>query len=318
LEIPSDPNLITGVQGSEDAGVYRLSEEIAIVQSVDFFTPIVDDPYIFGRAAAANSLSDIYAMGGAPVTALNIVCFPIKTLGMDYLREILKGGLDAIRESGAALVGGHSVEDEEPKYGLSVSGLVHPDKVMKNSSLRVNDSLILTKPLGTGLIATALKADLATPESMDRMTQTICGLNKAPSQLALSRGIKACTDITGFGLAGHMVEMARASRVRIRLNAKSAPLLPGALEYASMGLVPAGAHGNRSFFQQWITLSDDLSPEIVDIMFDPQTSGGLLLGVPSHMAEDFSGDLHSKGLEEARVIGRVIAEDPGGLVEIEP
>lgn len=296
--------------------MYKISDDRALVQTVDFFTPIVDDPHIFGRAAAANSLSDIYAMGAEPVTALNIVCFPIKTLGVDYLRKILAGGLEAIRESGAVLVGGHSVEDEEPKYGLSVTGLVHPHKVMKNDALRVNDSLILTKPLGTGIIATALKADLAEDEALDRMTGTICALNKTSSQLAVSRGVKACTDVTGFGLAGHMVEMARAGRVRIRLNAESAPLLPGALQYASMGLVPAGAHANRAFFQQWINLSDGLSLEIVDIMFDPQTSGGLLIGVPSDEAGDFILELASKDVTEARIIGHVISEDPQGLVEI--
>jgi|GEM_PF-3155710 len=202
LEIPFDANILAGVAGSEDAGVYRLSDDLALVQTVDFFTPIVDDPRIFGRVAAANSLSDVYAMGGRPITAMNVVCFPSKKLGIAVLRGILEGGLDILKQAGVALVGGHSVDDDEPKYGLSVSGLIHPDRIMTNSGLKPGDRLVLTKAVGTGVIATASKADLASLESTDAMVRSMCALNKEASEVAVRAGVRACTDITGFGLGG--------------------------------------------------------------------------------------------------------------------
>lgn len=310
--------MLTGVHGSEDAGVYRLSQELAIVQTVDFFTPIVDDPFIFGCASATNSLSDVYAMGAKPVTALNIVCFPLSKLPMDYLKQILAGGLSAIKEARASLVGGHSVEDDEPKYGLAVTGVVHPDKIMTNSALEIGDKLILTKALGTGIIATALKADLASKEAMDSMTRSMCQLNRTASEVAVHMGVKACTDITGFGLAGHLTEMARAGKKKVKLNANSPRLLPTAIDLASMGMIPAGAHTNRKFYQSWISIASDLKPEIIDLMFDPQTSGGLLLGAKAEIAENLMNELRSRGIEESRIIGEVISDDSEGFVEIEP
>ncbi len=316
VNVPHDPNVITGFLGSEDAGVYRLDDSTALVQTVDFFTPIVDDPRVFGRAAAANSLSDVYAMGGRPLTAMNIVCFPIKKLGMEMLRSILEGGMDILREAGVALVGGHSVEDDEPKYGLSVTGIVHPDRVMTNSSLRRGDRLVLTKPVGTGLVATAIKAQLASSQSVNAIVDSMCALNKAASEVGVRFGVRACTDITGFGLAGHLVEMARASRCRMRIHSRDVPVIDGAMDAASMGLVPAGARSNRDFFSTWAISNSGLSPEMVDLMFDPQTSGGLVMGIPSDRTTDFTAALRDEGVGVAAVIGEVYDADSEGRLEI--
>jgi len=316
VEIPCDPNVITGVAGSEDAGVYRLDEETALVQTLDFFTPIVDDPRIYGRVAAANALSDVYAMGGRPLTALNVVCFPFKKLGVEVLRNILKGGLDTLREAGVALIGGHSVEDDEPKYGLSVTGLVHPDRIMTNNALNPGDRLILTKALGTGVIATALKAGLASSDAVDGMVRSMCTLNRAASQVAVDFGVRACTDITGFGLVGHLVEMARASRCRIRISSGSVPLLAYAMEAASMGLVPAGTHANRSYSSAWTVMDPSISPETSDLLYDPQTSGGLILGISADRAADLEKALNDAGVDIVAEIGEVVGPDPEGLLDV--
>jgi selenide,water dikinase len=316
VELPHDPNVITGFRGSEDAGVYRLDEETALVQTLDFFTPVVDDPRIFGRAAAANSLSDVYAMGGRPLTAMNIVCFPAKKLGLSILRAILQGGLDILREAGVALVGGHSVEDDEPKYGLSVTGIVHPDRIMRNSTLEPGDRLILTKAIGTGLVATAIKAQLAGQEAIDAMVKSMCTLNRAAAEVATSLNMKACTDVTGFGLAGHLVEMARASGCRVQLRSSAVPILLGALDAASMGLVPGGAHANRKYFSNWTTIDGRLSAEALDLMFDPQTSGGLLLGVPASKVSELLDALRRASVESATNIGEVLEKNVEGRVEI--
>ena len=316
MEIPCDPNVITGVAGSEDAGVYRLDEETALVQTLDFFTPIVDDPRIYGRVAAANALSDVYAMGGRPLTALNVVCFPFKKLGVEVLRNILKGGLDTLREAGVALIGGHSVEDDEPKYGLSVTGLVHPDRIMTNNALNPGDRLILTKALGTGVIATALKAGLASSDAVDGMVRSMCTLNRAASQVAVDFGVRACTDITGFGLVGHLVEMARASRCRIRISSGSVPLLAYAMEAASMGLVPAGTHANRSYSSAWTVMDPSISPETSDLLYDPQTSGGLILGISADRAADLEKALNDAGVDIVAEIGEVVGPDPEGLLDV--
>ncbi len=316
IDLPPDPNVLAGLKGSEDAGVYRLTDDLALIQTVDFFTPIVDDPRVFGRAAAANSLSDVYAMGGRALTALNIVCFPVRKLGLEPLKKILQGGLDILNEAGVALLGGHSVEDDEPKYGLCVSGLVHPDKIMTNSGLRPGDKIILTKPVGTGVIAAAIKGGIASGPSMDAMIRSMCAINKQASEVAVSFGVKACTDVTGFGLAGHLVEMARASRCRIRIYARAVPLIEGAMEAASMGLVPAGAHSNRKFFSPWMTVSPRISEELRDLMVDPQTSGGLILGIPADRAAAALEALLAQGVHAAAEIGEVLDSHPQGLLEI--
>jgi len=311
-----DENVLAGLEGSEDAGVYRLAPDLALVQTVDFFTPIVDDPKTFGRAAATNSLSDVYAMGGRPLTAMNIVCFPTKRLGLAPLRAILEGGMEVVRDAGAVLVGGHSVEDDEPKYGLAVTGLVHPDRIMTNAGLEPGDRLILTKKVGTGVIATALKGGLASRSEIDEMVGVMCTLNRAASEVAVSFGTRACTDVTGFGLAGHLVEMAAASRCKILVHADRIPLLSGALQWASMGLLPGGAHANRKYFGAWIDIAPRLSLERVDLMFDPQTSGGLVLGVPKELAGKVLEALHQRGVSDASEIGEALEKDPVGRLEI--
>lgn len=308
--------MLAGIDGSEDAGVYKLDDTTALVQTIDFFTPIVDDPRTFGRVAATNSLSDVYAMGGRPITALNVVCFPITRLGIEPLREIIRGGLDVLKDAGVALVGGHSVEDSEPKYGLSVTGLVHPDRVMLNSALCPGDRIILTKAVGTGVIATALKGGLASDAAVNAMVASMCTLNAKASEIAVRLGVRACTDVTGFGLVGHLVEMARASGCAVRIRSDVVPLLEGAHEAASMGLVPAGARANRTFFQTWTSVDTTVRAVTNDLLYDPQTSGGLLLGVPSERTDEFLGELKSEGMTDAAAIGWVTRSHPDGLVEI--
>ncbi len=316
MEIPADPNVLASIKGSEDAGVYRLDDETALVQTIDFFTPIVDDYRVYGRAAAANALSDVYAMGGRPITAMNVVCWPAKTLGVESLRLVLDGGMEALREAGVVLLGGHSVEDDEPKYGLSVTGLVHPDRIMTNSGLKPGDRLVLTKPVGTGIIATALKADLADPESSQAMMRSICELNKQAAEVAIRMGVRSATDVTGFGLVGHLVEMARASGCVVRLHAERVPVLPGALDAARMGLVPAGAYGNRDYFSAWIDLEPGLRTELSDLIFDPQTSGGLILAIASDKAGELVEQLRDAGVHTAVEIGYVTSAHPDGRVEV--
>ena len=308
--------MLTSLDGSEDAGVYKLNEEIALVQTIDFFTPIVDDPRIFGRAAAANSLSDVYAMGARPITAMNVVCFPTRKLGIDVLRLVLEGGMDVLRQAGVSLIGGHSVEDDEPKYGMSVLGLVHPQKIMKNSSLKPGDRIVLTKPVGAGIIATQIKAGMETENVREHFERTICALNDVASQIAVKWNVQACTDVTGFGLAGHLTEMAVASKCRIRIDSDSVPLLEGAFDAASMGLVPAGAYANRDHYGAWVRTDGHVSETIKDLMFDPQTSGGLLMGVPDPLARSVVIELKQAGILAASIIGAVIDYDPDGLVEI--
>lgn len=308
--------MLAGIEGSEDAGVYKLTDDLALVQTIDFFTPIVDDPRVFGRAAAANSLSDVYAMGGRPVTAMNVVCFPVKKLGLDVLRSILEGGLSIMREAGVALVGGHSVEDDEPKYGLSVTGLVHPDKIMINGGLTPGDIVVLTKPVGTGVVATAIKAGLEPSGAVAAMERSMCALNRAASEVAVRHGVRACTDVTGFGLAGHLMEMARASRCRLRLFSERVPLLEGAKDCAAMGLIPAGAYANRSHFGPWITIGPDVALDRADLIFDPQTSGGLALGVRPDLVDAVIADMRAQGIEAATVIGEVLGPDDAGRMEI--
>ena len=314
--MPTDPKVLCGLDGSEDAGVYQLSEDLALVQTVDFFTPIVDDPRTFGRIAAVNSLSDVYAMGGRPVTAMNIVGFPKDKLDLSILHEILAGGLDALREAGVALVGGHSVKDHEPKYGLSVTGLVDPRKMLTNAGLRAGDALVLTKPIGTGILGTATKRDLAEPESIAASVTSMATLNRGASEVAVAQDLRACTDVTGFSLLGHLTEMARASHTLIRVNAHDVPLLPGVLPAAAAGLVPGGSRDNQAYFGAWADVAEHLDPFLVAALFDAQTSGGLLLGVPADRFEDTIA-----GLAEARclvtaVIGDVIGEHEEGRVEV--
>jgi len=316
LPIRSHPDLLVGMETSDDAGVYRLTPEIALIQTVDFFTPVVNDPYTFGQIAAANALSDVYAMGGRPLTALNIVCYPSKTVPREVLLAILTGGLDKIHEAGALLVGGHSVDDTELKYGLSVTGVVHPDKVRTNRGARVGDTLVLTKPLGTGVIATAMKGRLASPAAAAAAIEVMTALNRLPAACLDNLAVHAITDITGFGLLGHALEMATASQVEITFSAHQVPVLAAAKEYAAMGLVPAGSFANRRFCEKHLIVPPDVDPLLVDLFSDAQTNGGLLLAVAPDRAQVFLDCLQGHGID-AMPIGAVTGPAPG-IIRLEP
>lgn len=294
--------------------MFRLREDLAVIQTVDFFTPIVDDPYTFGQIAAANALSDVYAMGGKPLTAMNIICFPIKNLDISVLQETLKGGLDKIKEAGALLVGGHSVEDDEFKYGLSVLGTVHPDRILANRGARPGDYLVLTKPIGTGIINTAIKGNLADKGLIDEVTRIMAALNRAAADAFLSFDISACTDVTGFGLLGHACEMINDQVVGLVIDPEEIPLIRETLSFARMGIVPAGARRNLDFRGNLIVGFEKLEPAMRDILFDPQTSGGLLAAVRPEQAETLVETLKKAGLQEACIIGEFVKEPKGKIV----
>lgn len=286
------------------------------MQTLDFFTPIVNDPYRFGQIAAANSLSDIYAMGAEPLCAMNIVCFPAKRMDKAILREILRGGLDKVREAGAVLAGGHSVEDDEIKYGLSVSGFVDEGRFATNGGLRPGDMLVLTKPLGTGILATAVKARWDGHERLEEILFTWAGrLNRAAGGIIRDLGLRGATDVTGFGLGGHLLEMANSSGCRVEITASAVPVLPDALELAAMGLVPEGSHANRAFCGHAVSVAQGVDPVRLDCIFDAQTSGGMLLAVPEALLEQARAMLTAQG-EPADVIGRVLAECEGPRLQI--
>jgi selenide,water dikinase len=308
LEFPTDPNLIVGLDRADDAGVYKISDDLAIIQTVDFFTPIVDDPYWFGQIAAANALSDVYAMGGVPKTAMNLVAFPIKEMDISVLRNIIQGGLDKMREAGVVLAGGHSIEDKELKYGLSVTGFVHPDRVLTKRNIKPCDRLILTKSLGTGIINTAIKGGLASSESIETVTRLMAALNKNAAEACASFPVHACTDITGFGFLGHLAEMVVGSGYGVRIFTKSVPILPETLNYAGMGLVPGGTHRNREFRQSIVVWTTPKDPVLQDVLFDPQTSGGLLISVAPDSADHLLDALKTKGINDAAIVGEVVAE----------
>jgi selenide,water dikinase len=304
------------MEHAEDAGVYKLRDNLAIIQTLDFFTPIVDDPYTFGQIAVTNSLSDIYAKGGRPLTAMNIVCFPVKTMDISILREILTGALNKMREAGVVLVGGHSVEDEELKYGVSITGVIHPDRVILNQGAKAGDKLILTKPLGTGIISTALKGGEASEAAVAKSVASMTTLNRKASELMLTVDVHACTDITGFGLLGHACEMIECTDVGMVIYADKVPYFPEAKEYAEMGMVPGGTARNREFRADMVEIDKNISSVMVDILFDPQTSGGLLMSVPKSDAEPLLKKLHRAGIKSASLIGEVVAK-PKGRVMVE-
>ena len=314
LEFPTDSNVIVGLEKADDAGVYKVSDDLAIIQTVDFFTPIVDDPYEFGQIAAANALSDVYAMGGIPKTAMNLVAFPLKDMDISVLRQIIQGGLDKMREAGVVLVGGHSVEDKELKYGLSVMGFIHPDRVLTKKNLQVGDRLILTKPLGTGIINTAIKGGLASKEITDTVTRLMAKLNKDAAEIMEDYPVHACTDITGFGFLGHIAEMVVDSGAGIRIHTDSVPILPQTLDYAGLGLLPAGAYKNREFFERRVDFAPRVDALIQDVLFDPQTSGGLLICVEGNRADDLLQTLRQKGVHDAAIVGQVEPEPKERIV----
>ncbi len=299
-----DDNLIVGIETSDDAAVYKLSDDIATIQTLDFFTPVVDDPYTFGQIAASNSLSDVYAMGGKPIVALNIVCFP-NCLPIEVLGEILKGGADKVIEAGAVVIGGHTVSDDEPKYGLSVMGIVHPDKVLKNYGSKEGEVLILTKPLGTGILTTAIKADMASKEAYNEGVNVMSTLNRYAGEIITEHYVSACTDVTGFSIMGHGYEMASASNVTFRLYKDKLPIIEGIKEYAMMGLVPAGSYNNKNYLDGKYELKN-VELWMEDLLFDPQTSGGLLISTTKEESIRIMEKLDKLELKSA-IIGEVIS-----------
>lgn len=301
----NDPNLLVGISTSDDAAVYRLTDDTAIVETVDFFAPVVDDPYTFGLIAAANALSDIYAMGAKPLFALNIVAFPSKTLSLDILQEILRGGVDKVREAGINIVGGHSIDDPEPKYGLVVTGTIHPAKIVANSTAIKGDLLILTKPLGIGIITTAIKRERASRIAIDKAVSVMSFLNKGASEAMVEVGVSAATDITGFGLLGHMMEMIKGSGVGAKIHLGKVPVLEEAWEYVREGIVPGGSRANLEYVNPGVEWGKGISEDAKLILSDAQTSGGMLMAVPRDKEGQLLDALRHRGVEGA-VIGEVV------------
>lgn len=300
-EIPRIPNqnILVGFDSSDDACIYRISDDVAIVQTVDFFPPMVDDPYVFGQIAAANAISDVYAMGGTPVFALNLLCFP-NCLGLEVAGEILRGGADKAMEAGCAVAGGHSITDEEPKYGMCVTGTVHPKAILANNTAREGDVLVMTKALGTGILTTAFKGEMITEAELQPAIDAMRTLNRYGAEAAKGLRIHACTDITGFGLAGHLCEMAEGSGLTATLRGDRIPILPKAAEMARMGMIPGGMYRNRKHFGDRLDLSG-VPVELADILLDPQTSGGLLFAVDESDAQELLRRLRDSGVPAARI-----------------
>ena len=304
------PDLLVGLEGPDDAAVYRISDDLAIVETVDFFPPVVDDPYTYGAVAAANAMSDVYAMGGDVIFALQVAGFP-EDQPAEVLAEIFRGGADKVREAGGAIAGGHTLIDAEPKYGLCVTGLARPDQLMRKGGARPGDVLLLTKALGTGIVLTAARADECAPEHLDATVQSMLQLNRHPSHLAREAHVRGCTDVTGFSLLGHAEEMARAAGARIVIDASELPVLPGALEYTRAGHVTGGANRNRRGLEGKVSIASGVAEDIEHLLFDPQTSGGLLIALPADRAGALAAALERDGYLAARV-GRV--EDGAGII----
>lgn len=305
LDLPSHPDLLVGITTGDDAGVFRLRADLAIVNTVDFFTPIVDEPHTYGRIAAANALSDIYAMGGRPISALNIVCWPQSGLPGEMLTEILRGGAEIAREAGMVIVGGHSVADEEVKYGMAVTGVIDPRRIMRNVGAIAGDALILTKPLGTGVLMTAFKRDALPDDQYAAAVSTMTQLNDKAAAAMLKYDAHAVTDITGFGLIGHASKMADGSGVTFIFEESDLPVLPGAIELSRAGMISGGLSRNREFYAPIVRISDEIADEMATLAFDPQTSGGLLIALPEAQAIRLLADLHAAGLPDAAIVGRV-------------
>jgi selenide, water dikinase len=300
-----DPNLLVGFDKSDDAGVYKISEDMALVQTVDFFTPVANDPYTFGQIAAANALSDVYAMGGKPLTALNLSCFSA-TIGADILAEILKGGADKIREAGATIAGGHTITDEEVKYGVSVTGIINPTKVITNSGAKLGDVLILTKPIGSGVLTTALKIEFITDEEFEEASKVMATLNKIASEEMQKIGVNSCTDITGFGLIGHAYEMAAGSEVALEIDSNKIPIMNKVKDLVQEYCLPSGAYSNEKYFEKWVSFSENIDDVTRLTFFDPQTSGGLLISVNKDKAEELLKNINDRSEIKAEIVGRVV------------
>ncbi len=308
-----DPRVLIGMPAGDDAGVFKINEDMALVQTVDVFSPSLDDPYLFGQVAAANSLSDVYAMGGTPLTALSVIGFPVRTVADNVMCEMLRGGIEKMAEAGVPVVGGHSIKDEQIKAGFAVTGMVHPDRIMTNAGARADDVLVLTKPIGAGIIAFAAQIGRAPDGAVEAAARSMTALNKAASEIMVELGAHACTDVTGFGLAGHLAEMARASGVDVQVVWDDLPLLPGVLECAAQGIFSGAVERNRESSGGSIEPAEGLPGAAVDVCLDAQTSGGLLIAVPRQSAEEMLARLREAGVEAACVIGRVLGPGEGRI-----
>jgi len=305
LDIPRDPNLIVGIETADDAGVYRLSDDLALVQTVDFFTPIVDDPFDYGRIAALNSINDVWAMGGVPITALAVTCFPKKGVDFQILGEIMRGGLQVLTENGVALVGGHSVDNQQIMFGYAVTGTIDPSRVVTNRGARPGDALLLTKPVGTGIVSTGIKFGQADEEVTRASLETMLLSGREAARLMTEANASAATDVTGFALLGHAWEMARASGVTLEIDSSSVPLIPGAQALAAAGMLTSGDKSNRRYVGEDVTLSESVSKELASLLFDPQTAGGLLVSVAEERVAPLLDALRER-YADAAVIGRVV------------
>ena len=311
LSVPDDPRVLVGMPAGDDAGVYRLDDHVALVQTVDVFAPSVDDPYLFGQIAAANSLSDVYAMGGRPITALSIIGFPARSLPDSVMREILRGGIDKMAEAGVAVIGGHSIQDEEVKAGFAVTGLIDPERVVARATAKPGDRLVLTKPIGTGIIAFAAQIGRAPPGSLEAAGRSMAALNRTAADAMLSAGAHAATDVTGFGLFGHLAAMAADAGVDVEVLWDDIPLLPGVLECLAEGIVPGGAERNRESAEGAVAAAEGVTSSMLDVGYDPQTSGGLLIAVAEENVAALVAELHRGGISGAAVIGRVLGPGRG-------
>lgn len=308
-----DKNVLVGLDTSDDAGAYKISDELALIQTVDYFTPVVDDPYMFGQIAAANALSDVYAMGGQPKTVLNIVGFPIKKLPEQMLAQILIGAADKVKEAGATIVGGHSIDDQEPKFGLSVTGFAHPDRIYKNVGAKIGDVLVLTKPIGVGILTTGIKRDAVTKEQESAVTKTMAQLNKVAAEQLAPFAPHAVTDVTGFGLLGHAYEMAKGSHVSFVIHHQDVPMLEGTLSLAEQGIIPGGSKANEKWLQSVIDYETTLPSVMKSILCDAITSGGLLISLPKEKAEQYVQTMHQVGVTETAIIGEVVEKQEAAI-----
>lgn len=309
----SNPDVLVGLDTRDDAGVYRIREDLAMIQTVDFFTPIVDDPYDYGQIAAANSLSDIYAMGGTPSTALNILGFPQETVDKKAVSQIILGGYEKSKEAGVAILGGHSVKDPELKFGMAVTGFISPDEVVQNSTAKIGNVLVLTKPIGTGILTTALKKEQLPDDLLQIITGKMKELNKAASETMKRHGATACTDITGYGLTGHLYEMADGSGCAAKIDAAAVPLLPDVERFAHAGNIPGGLRDNRKYLASQVQIGPQVDDMLVNILHDPQTSGGLLIAMPQDRADGFIQEMKTKHQIDAVIIGEMIAQTDAAI-----
>ncbi len=316
IPVFNDPRVIRGMESLDNAGVFQLSEDLAIIQTVDFFPPLVDDPFTFGQIAVANALSDVYTMGGKPITAMNLVCFPVETMDSSILRDVLRGGADKLIEAGAVLIGGHSIDDPVLKFGIAATGTVHPKQLLTNSAARPGDKVILTKALGSGITITAMKAGQVDDQTLAAVIKSMVTLNKKASALMAENGVHSATDITGFGFLGHTIQLANNSTVGIKINAASVPLFPKVLEFTAKGFCPGGLYRNRDFYSPSVKAAGDISADLLDVFHDPQTSGGLLMCVDPRQAEKLLEKLKESGISEAAIIGEVVREHKG-MISIE-